>query len=87
MKNLPQNTHPYGFVLKKFFEILCKTNCLPASIVMIHCVKSVRIRNYSGTHFPTFELCTERYSLSLRIQSECGKIRTKITPSTDTFTQ
>ena len=27
----------------------------------------------------------ERYSLSLRIQSECGKIRTRMTPNTDTF--
>ena len=51
----------------------------------IHCVKGVRIRNYSGSHFPTFELNTERYSVSLRTQSECGKMRTKITPNTDTF--
>ena len=28
---------------------------------------------------------TERYGVSLRIQSECGKIRTRITPNTDTF--
>ena len=27
----------------------------------------------------------ERYSVSLRIQSECGKIRTRITPNTDDF--
>ena len=26
-----------------------------------------------------------RYFVSLRIQSECGKIRTRITPNTDTF--
>ena len=38
-----------------------------------HCVKSVRIRSYSGPY------------LSLRIQSECGKIRTRITSNTDTF--
>ena len=30
---------------------------------------------------------TERYSVSLRIQSECRKTRTRITPNTDTFTQ
>ena len=40
-----------------------------------HRVKSVRIRSYSG---PT-------YSVSVRIQSECGKIRTRITPTTETF--
>ena len=47
-----------------------------------HCVKSVRIRSYSGPHFPAFGLNTERYSIS---HAECGKIRTKITPNTDTF--
>ena len=41
-----------------------------------HCVKSVRIRSNSGPHFPAFKLNTERYGLSLPIQSECGKIRT-----------
>ena len=30
-------------------------------------------------------LNTVRYSVSLRIQSECGKIRTRTTPNTDTF--
>ena len=50
-----------------------------------HCIKSVRIRSRSGPHFPTFGLNTERYAISLRIQSECGKIRTRITPNTNTF--
>ena len=50
-----------------------------------HCVKSVRIRSYSAPYFPTFWLNTERYRVSLRIQSECGKIRTIITLNTDTF--
>ena len=50
-----------------------------------HCVKSARIRSYSGSHFPTFGLNTERYSVSLRIQSEWGKMWTRITPNTDTF--
>ena len=44
----------------------------------IHCVKSVRIRSYSGPHFPVF-------GLDIRIQSECWKMRTRITPNTDTF--
>ena len=42
-----------------------------------HCVKSVRIRSYSGSHFsphfPAFGLNTGRYGVSLRIQSKCGK--------------
>ena len=50
-----------------------------------HCVKSVRIRSYSGPYFPAFGPNRERYGVSLRIQSECGKIRTRITPNADTF--
>ena len=32
---------------------------------------------FSGPYFPAFELNMERYEISLRIQSECGKIRTR----------
>ena len=49
------------------------------------CVKSVRIWSYSGPHFPAFGMNTERYEVSLGIQSECEKMRTRITPNTDTF--
>ena len=49
------------------------------------CMKSVRIRIYSGPYFPAFELNTDRYSVSLRIQLKCGKIPTRITPNTDIF--
>ena len=50
-----------------------------------HCVKSVRIRSCSGSHFPEFGLNTERYSVSLRIQSECEKMRTRKTSNADSF--
>ena len=50
-----------------------------------HCIKSVRIRSYSGPDFPAFGLNTERYGVSLSIQSECEKMRTRITPNTITF--
>ena len=50
-----------------------------------HCVKSVRIRSFSGPHFPAFGLNTGKYGVSLRIQSECGKIRTRKSPNMDTF--
>ena len=40
---------------------------------------------FSGPHFPAFGLNMERYSVSLRIQSEFGKIRTSKTPNMDTF--
>ena len=46
---------------------------------MVHCMKSVRIQSYSGSYFPAFGLNT------VHIQSECGKILTRITPNTDTF--
>ena len=45
-----------------------------------HCVKSVPIRSYSGLHFPTFGLNMERYSVSLRILSECKKMQEKCGP-------
>ena len=54
-------------------------------LFILHCVICVCIQSYSGPHFPAFGLNTERYSLSLRIQIECGKMRTRITPNTDTF--
>ena len=40
-----------------------------------HCVKTVRIRSYSGPYFSALGLNTERFGVSLRIQSECGEIR------------
>ena len=51
-------------------------------IYMLHFVESfhVDIRTYSGPYFPTFGL-----NVSLRIQSECGKMRTRITPNSVTF--
>ena len=50
-----------------------------------HCVKIIRIRSFSGLYFPAFELNTERYSVSVRIKYEWGKIRARKTPNTDTF--
>ena len=69
--------------LKCFFHnVLCIiTNNSRAS----HCLKSVRIWSFSGPYFPAFTLNTERCSLSLRTQSNFGKIRTGKTPNTDTF--
>ena len=77
--------HPRAFLLScDDFErlILISILCL---ISVQHYVKSFRIRSYSGPHFSTFRLNTKRYGEPLRIQSECGKMRTRITPKTDTF--
>ena len=46
---------------------------------------SVCIRSFSGAYFPAFGLNTKRYSVSLRTQFECGKIRTRKNPNTDIF--
>ena len=40
-------------------------------IGIFHCVKSARIQSFSGPYFPVFGLNTERYIVSLCIQSEC----------------
>ena len=36
-------------------------------------------------YLPAFRLNTKRYRVSLRIKCECGKIRTRKTPNTNTF--
>ena len=46
-------------------------------------VKSVRARSYSGPYLSALGLNTKRCGVSLRIQFECGKIRTRITPNTN----
>ena len=43
----------------------------------MYCVKCVQIRNFFWYVFSAFGLSTGRYEVSLRIQSECGKIRTR----------
>ena len=67
-------------MLKNFSKL-----SLSMLISVRHSVKSVHIRSYSGPYFPTFGLNTEKYYVSLRIQCEPGKIRTKISLNTDTF--
>ena len=71
----------FGFILT-FLIIIPQQGIL---IHSSHCVKSARIRSYSGLHFPAFGQNTERCKVSLCIQSGCGKIRSRITPSTDPF--
>ena len=40
-------------------------------------MKCAQMRSFFWSVFPAFGLKTERYELCLRIQSECGKIRTR----------
>ena len=44
-----------------------------------------RYSEFSGLHFPVLGLNMKIYSVNLRIQSEYGKVRTRITPKQDTF--
>ena len=48
-------------------------------------MKSVQKRSFSDPYFPTFGMNTKRYGVSLHIQSECGKIRTRKTPYLEAF--
>ena len=48
-------------------------------------VETVHIRSFSSPYLPAFGLNTERYGVSIRTQSECGKIWTRKTPNTNTF--
>ena len=54
-------------------------------MIHLHCVKSVRVWSFSAPYFFVFGLNTDRYPVSLHIQSKCGKIRGRKTPNTDTF--
>ena len=51
----------------------------------IHCVKYVRIRRFAGPYFRVFVQNTERFGVSLRIQSKSGKMRTRKTSNTYSF--
>ena len=54
-------------------------------LVVLHCVKSIRIWSFSGPYFLAFQLNMERYSVFLCIQPEWRKIRSRKTPNRDTF--
>ena len=55
--------HCYVICLKRTDKFLTSmtTSALETKAIIwsTHCVKSVRIRSYSGPHFPAFELNTE----------------------------
>ena len=56
-------------------------------VIEITLRKRVFIRSFSGPYFHAFGLNRERCSVSLRIQSKCGKTQTRKTANTDTITQ
>ena len=66
-------------VRNNFIKNIWKERPLQCRKENAHCVKSVHIWSYSRPYFSAFGLNTVWYSVCLRIQSECGKIRTDIT--------
>ena len=74
-------------LLKLYFELNFKNIskiciCVPGPLAIIsedvlkYALRQ-KCRSYSGPHFPAFGLNTERYRLSVRIQSKCGNMRTE----------
>ena len=87
LKNFAVFTPQYSQSMFGHFSTLCikSLRLFVIKSVKFHCVKRVRIWSFSGTYFPVVGLNTERYSVYLRIQSKCGRIRTRKTPNTDIF--
>ena len=52
-----------------------------------HCVKSVRVRSFfsRANFFPRIGLNMKTCRVSSHIHSECGVIRARLTPNTNTF--
>ena len=75
-----------AYVLNGWFLITCVFIVnFSAWKVSVFGVFLVRIWSVSGPYFYAFELTMEIYSVNLRIQSECGKTRTKKTLNKDNF--
>ena len=72
-------------MVSPLYFICIDENFISKIYLKINYLKSVRVRSYSGPHVPAFGLNTKRYFVSLRTQSKCGKMRTRITPNTHTF--
>ena len=58
-----------------------------ASLLWLHCAKSVRIRDYSGPHFSRIFAHSNWIvsPYSVRMRENAGKMRTRIISNTDTF--
>ena len=80
------------FIMFRFFQSNQNFALIYDLIFAIHCVKSVRIRSYSGSHFSRiFRIQTEYGEIllispcSVRMRENAGKMRTRITPNMDIF--
>ena len=65
-------------LLKREASLLRVSVPLPLQKSFLHTptlLEKCPLRSFSVPYFPAFELNTERYSVSLRIQSKCGEMR------------
>ena len=75
----------------KFLHCICSRFqsvvgiCWTEKFHVFHYVKSPRFRSFSGLCFPVFELIKEICRVNIRSQSECGKIQTRETSTTEPF--
>ena len=65
-------------MIKSMIKANIAERCDSTPVTGYHCIKTDRIQSQSGPYFPAF-------GLNFRIQCECGKMQTRITPNTDTF--
>ena len=76
----------YGLIIRLLSRhhilVITFSHWMKFHVTVAHRMKSVRIRSFSGRYFPAFGLNTKKYSVPLRFQSECGKVRTRKTPYT-----
>ena len=84
---LKQMTGESPFIKILSFRGLNLIELVPKTLIMLRkkCPCLELFWSAISPHFTVFRLNTERYSLSVRIQSKSGKMRTRITPSTDSF--
>ena len=81
-----ENGTPKGMMFGEYAQKRCKLNLrfiYPPLTTALR--ERDRIRRFSGPYISAFGLNTERHSVFLRIQSECGKIRTRKAPNEGTF--
>ena len=63
----------YNFLVRNLRFQIVNSNQPKISESNLHCVKSVRIRSFSGPYFSTFGLNMERYNVSLCIRATVKK--------------
>ena len=80
-----ENFKLYVCPITQVFTDSCIFNSHFPKIRRYHCVKCVRIPRFPCPHFCTFWRNIEIYRVHIRIQSECGKVRTRKSANEETF--